>query len=214
MTRGSIFSRLCGAIFIVAAAPACAVLPAKNATGVSAPIVQRDVLAEAARNVSNAPWPKPRTVSLIARLTGGGAQDALSRNDAIRAYVAALEADGLSPQLQLQADASANLAAADRLNLIAQAALDAPRLTVNDIALVEGAIGHLREHRDMYLASVDKLNRADEGDAIREMLREDYRSAIRRLGDTANQLAERIERDRRATFAGPDEQNRSPFSDL
>lgn len=193
----------------------CAVLPSNSASHLNAPIAERDILAEAAEEVEKAPWPKPESVSFIARITGGGDEDRVTQSDAIAAYL-----DSLAPVgarfTQLEGHARANLIAAGQLNAIARQAVDAPRLAMNDVVLVEGAIQALREHREIYEAAAKELIKNGEpvDEAQIDVMRDSYREAVRELGETADLLAERIEHDRSATYAGPDKSVRRKLSDL
>ena len=185
----------------------CAVLPAKSHADLKPTKVvgERDTLAEAADRVDAAPWPKPEPVSFISRIAGASSDARVTRTDAVAAYVDALYvSDGRL--VQLVSDARDNLARAETLNDLAQAAAFAPRLSVNDIAVLESAIRTLRENRQIYAAAAKELAKRGEYvdpsqiDAIRDA----YKDAIRALGETADQLAERIENDRSETYAAPD----------
>ena len=195
----------------------CAVLPSKSSSTshLKAPVAERDMLADAARAVEAAPWPKPERVSLFARVNGGG-KASVSRSDAIAAYVGDLQPAG-ARFARLEADARANLAAAERLNLAALQSAEAPRLAMNDVVLIEDAIRALRDHRDIYASAARELEKIGEpvDDERINMLRAEFRDAVKTLGDAADLLAERIKRDRSATFAGPDETTaRRSLSDL
>lgn len=168
------------------------------------PVAERDLLADAARAVENAPWPKPDTVSFLSRMTGGAGEDKLSRDDAVKIYVSKIGATG-APFERLVSDAGSNLAAADRFNLIALHAMGAPRLAMSDIARVEETIQTLREHRLIFADAARKLEK--EGETVDgakvEEIRNAYAHTIKSLGETADLLADRIERDRTSTYARP-----------
>ena len=185
----------------------CAVLPVKSHADLkpNSVVGERDALAAAADGVEAAPWPKPEPVSFISRIAGGSSGERVTRSDAIAAYVDALYVNE-GRLTKLLSDARNNLARAAELDELAQAAAFAPRLSVNDIAILESAIQTLREHRQIYAAAARELAKRGEYvdpsqiDAIRDA----YQNAIRALGETADQLAERIENDRSETYAAPD----------
>ncbi len=148
------------------------------------------MLADAAKAVEFAPWPKPEPASFIVRMTGVGGNDRVSRDDAVAAYLLELE----------------NLAAADRLDQTAREALRAPRHSKNDIALIEAAIQTLREHRHIYADAGKELKKRgfDVSDEALDALRDEFRLAVKTLGKTADALADQIDEDRSATYASPD----------
>lgn len=76
---------------------------------------------------------------------------------------------------------------------------------MNDVAQLENAIMALREHGQIYVAAVKALDKtgAQVSDDAIDQLRDDYRAAIRALGDAADLLAEQVEDDRSRTFATP-----------
>lgn len=168
---------------------------------------ERDNLAVAAQAVEATPWPKPENVSFVTRITGGGG-DRVTRSEAVDAYVDSLQPTGARFQ-KLASDAWRNLAAADRLNLVAVNAVNAPRLSMNDVVVIEGAIQALRENRAIYAEAAKDLEKA--GEPVNEhecdAIHDAYASAIKALGDTADLLAERIENNRSETFAAPERKN-------
>lgn len=214
MKRGAVLVRGAAAAIIIFAA-GCAVLPSKSASDLQAPTAERDVLAEAAQAVEAAPWPKPEPVSFFSRITGGGGEARVTRADAVAAYL-----DSLGPQggrfAQLEAHADANLMAAQRLDQAARQAVDAPRLAMNDVVLIEEAIQTLREHRDIYASTAKEIARSGElvDDERLDDLHKRYDAAVKTLSETADLLAERIEHDRSSTFAAPDKTIRRNLSDL
>lgn len=139
------------------------------------------------------------------RLTGGVSEDRITQTDAVAAYISMIGANETGAS-RLFADAQDNLAAGDRLARAAALSLDAPRLSMGDVAALERAIGVLRENRSILLAAADKLS--DLGVAVEkdnvDTLRSDYSVVIRAVGDAADALAKRIDDDHRATFAQPD----------
>ena len=197
----------CAAALFFLLSGGCAVLPVKSHADLrpDGVVGERDMLVEAAKAVETTPWPKPQPVSLISRIAGGGDSNRVTFSDSVAAYVTALHApDGsVGP---LAADARGNIADAVKLNDLARAAIHAPRLSTNDVTLVENAIRALRENRRVYEAAAKELKNS-EGfiDPIEiEMIVHDYRAAVRALSETADRLAERIENDRSRTYAGPD----------
>ncbi len=196
----------CGfAALVFLMAGGCALRPADSRSHFTASVAKRDMLADAAKAVETAPWPKPQSASFLARMTGIGGGDRVSRGDAVAAYLMDLEAAG-GGFARLEADARANLAAAERLNMAALDAVDAPRHSMNDIALLETAIQTLREHRQIYADAGKELKKqglpVDED--LLDALGEDFRMAAKTLGKTADILADHIDEDRSATYASPD----------
>ncbi len=190
----------------MASTAGCAVNPLSSQSSVSQETVtERDLLAEAARQVESAPWPKPEPVSFVSRITVGALDDdAFSKADAAETYAAALQPVG-ARFLQLEADAGANLKAAQRLLGVAENALAAPRLTGNDVALLEEAIQALRENRQIYVNAahqIEKLGENVDGERL-DAIRDAYNFAIRDLGEAADALAERLDRDRSENYASP-----------
>lgn len=214
MKRGAASVRGLAAMAFLATA-GCAVLPSKSSSDLKAPVAERAMLAGAAEEVEKAPWPKPEPVSFIARITGGGGDDRVTRSDAVEAYLSGLNPAG-ARYPQLAAHARTNLLAARQLNVAARQAVDAPRLAMNDVALIEGAIQALREHREIYAAAAKELARLGEpvSDESIDAIRDEFREAVRMLGETADVLAERIEHDRSSTYASPDRTVRRKPSDL
>lgn len=183
----------------------CAVNPLSSASTADGDIVtERDMLAEAARAVETAPWPKPQSVSFVSRLTGAAEDDRVTKSDAAEIYAVALQPAG-DRFAGLEADAMTNLAAADRLVSVAEHALSAPRLTSNDVAVVENAIQALRENRQIYVSAAHEIEKLGErvDDSALEAIRGSYTNAIRALGETADDLAERLDHDQSETYASP-----------
>ncbi len=211
MKRGQLFG--CGlAACVLILVGGCAVSPSSTKTELKAPVAERDVLADAAKVAGKTPWPKPEPIALIARVTGGGGKDRVSQADAVDFYIDQLNGAGAG-FARLEADAQINLAAANRLNQIALAAIDAPRLSMNDVVIIENAIQALREQRQIYAAAAKELVKA--GAVIDEdkldLIRDDYRAIVKRLGKTADHLAHKIDDNHWSTYAKPERKN---FSDL
>ncbi len=163
---------------------------------------QRDLLAEAARDVENAQWPAPESAPILAFITGGGGER-FTKTDAAAYYVNRLPADGRFTALL--ADAEAKLGDAQHLHQTALLAVSAPRVSTRDISLVEECIRSLRDQRDIYSTAVKKLEDAGDpvdGDAV-SLMRRRFAEIVRDLGDAADLLAERHANDRSSTFAAP-----------
>ncbi len=183
----------------------CAVNPmASQSSAKQGHVAERDMLTDAAQAVESSPWPRPESVSLVSRLTGATNDDRISRGDAVAQYVAELQPAG-NRFAALTVHARSNLNAADRLLRAADLALAAPRVTNNDVAVLETAIQALRENRQMYVSAADKIK--DSGEAIDseelQAIRADYTAAIREIGRSADALAERIDHDLSENYAAP-----------
>lgn len=193
-------------------ASGCSILPQSQTIQLSKPIVERDQLAEAARAVQTAPWPTPERISFLARVSGAGDKDRVTEKDAILAYVDALQPTG-APFRTLVTDALENLSAAQSFEAVALSAIAAPRVTMNDVAVIERAIQTLRQNREMYSRAVDELeNRGVAVDEIQlGLIRDGYREEIKGLGDVADMMADRVARDKTKTYADdePDHRHRS-----
>lgn len=193
------------AALIVMSVGGCAVNPLATRMDVKQDVlVERDVLAEAVDAVETAPWPHVEEVSFISRITGAEPEGRMTRGKAIDAYLADLRPHG-ARFIGLAADAQRNLAAADRLRAAAEGALAAPRLTMNDVVMVETAIQALRDNRQIYVSAAKQLEKDGEpvDESQLDAIREAYAAAIRELGQAADALAERIERDRTDNVAEP-----------
>ncbi|WDI32047.1 hypothetical protein PUV54_02435 [Hyphococcus flavus] len=191
------------AFVIVLLTGGCAVGPVLSQNQENQKVVaERDLLNDAAREVERAPWPKPQSVSFVARLSGAADENRISRSDAVDAYVNRLQPAGLRFH-QLAQDARANLSAASRLSRIAYNTVDASRVTMNDVATVEDAIQALRENSKIYSSAARELEKLGEpvDETQVDEIRTAYSAAIRSLGNAADALAERIEKDRTETIA-------------
>lgn len=195
-------------LLLAAFATGCAIGPASSQVDyANGALAERDLLSDAAAAVETAPWPKPQSISMFSRIAGAVKDDdadapRISRSDAVEIYIADLAPSGAKFST-LANDATANLGAAKRLAAFADTALSSPRLTMNDVAAVEGAIQALRENRRIYVSAAKSLEKAGEpvDDDVLDALRNGYSLAIRDLGKAADALADRIEDDRSETFA-------------
>jgi len=193
----------------------CAISPSKTHVSGYSVAAERDLLADALDNLERAPWPTPDGASFFTRMTGGGGDDRLTRSEAVEIYVASLGAKG-ARYSKLVNDANRNLDTANRFQTIALNAIDAPRLSMNDVGLVEDAIQTLRIHRQIVSDAAEELKHDGETidqDRI-EAIRAAYANTIKALGDTADMLADQIENDRSSSFAKPDRRYRNNASDL
>jgi hypothetical protein len=174
--------------------------------------VERDALVLAAAAIAETKWPQPQSASWAARLTGGGDdEDRISEDDAISAYVKAL---GAPPGRQeiVFADAANHLTAANALVDAAETTAETIRPMAADIAVMEEAIGELRENRDIYVACLKTLAREGETvDSARlRALKADFNEAIEAVGDAADVLAEKVAKDRTETVARTERRNFDP----
>lgn len=189
---------LCAAVFLCLGG--CAI--GGGAEVITAPAVERDLLAEAARDVSRTKWRAPEPAPMLSWITGDG-KDRFTKSDAIAFYIDVLpERERFSA---LIADADRTLFDAERLHSVAAASVDGPGVSSGDIALVEECIRALREQRDIYTATAGKLE--DAGDVVDDQqvsqMRRRFGAVVRALGDAADDLAERHDEDRKAIVAAP-----------
>lgn len=171
----------------------------------SAPVAERDLLAEAVEQVETAKWPEPQSAPMMSWITGGGDKDRVTKSDAVFHYISVLSPSGARFDA-LMADAERKLVDARMLHEAALYTAEAPRVSMNDVTLVERAIQTLRQHRDIYTSSAKEIEKAGEPvDPVEiDRLRQSFSEAIRDLSDAADQLADRHDDDRSSTFAAPD----------
>ncbi len=172
-------------------------------------IAERAALIEAAAGAAWSPWPKPSSSSFADRLAGGDPRpEHISRNDAVEAYVGILEKspDGAAALLN---DASRHLAAAQALKEAAEEASDSRSPRLSDVAIVEDAIADLRDTRTIYVESLKQIE--GEKDLL-ERIKRDFDSALKDLGEVADELAETAMKRRADNFAGPGAPARSTGS--
>lgn len=207
MTSNFVRRRLVFAAMTGVLLSACATGSNHFSSHAAKPAVEREALKEAAAAVGETAWPKPETLSLGALLTGfiSGDDDHVSKDDAVKAYVKTLAATD-APAQNLLKDAEHHLAAAQRLAEAADAAAASVRPVASDIAIVETAIGELREQRDIYLAALKTLEKAGEpapADNADDVLKTSFNEAIKTIGAAADRLADRVDNDRSETLAQP-----------
>ncbi len=190
----------CAAIFLLIGG--CAVGGGQTPQTFKAPVAERDLLAEAARDVETTKWRKPEPAPVLAWITGGDGER-FTKTDAVDSYVDLLPQTGRFPALL--ADADRKLADAARFHAIAVNAVSAPRVSLRDVAIVEECIRTLRDHRDIYAAAARSLEDAGEpvDDDEVDHMRGRFNDMVRALGAAADDLAKRRAKDRSATFAAP-----------
>ena len=168
--------------------------------------VERDALKTAAADVAAVNWPKPQAISMSERLTGivaGPKQERITKDEAIEVYVAALEKSP-DPKAALIEDAETQLRAADVLTAAAVSAASAVRPVMADVAILEGAMGELRQAREIYLESLEEVT--SDKIVIAELkrgLKSDFNRAIKEVGVAADLLADKVAADRTQTVATP-----------
>ncbi|MEZ5982000.1 MAG: hypothetical protein R3C54_06780 [Parvularculaceae bacterium] len=177
----------------------------ENTSTQRAAAVEREALIDAASQVAKTKWPHPQNASWQARfisMSPGG--ERLSQSETINAYLNSLSSDQSKPE-QVLADAQGHLAAASALARAANAAAGSIRPVKADVAIVEEAIGDLRDTRDIYVASLKSL--AKHGEPVQTTnvreLKSEFDDAIRELGAAADLLADRVDGDQTETFAAP-----------
>lgn len=196
----SSYLRLCCVLASIAlASSACSTVIKTSGKDERAGAAEREALREAAGEVAKSPWPKPSSSSLAERLAGGEAdEDKVSRDDAVKVYVASLKS-APSADILLMADADRHLEAARVLKAVAEEACDSPSPRLSDVALIEDAIADLRETRAIYVASVKKL---DADDDIADRIKDSFDEVLKDLGDVADQLAENAMKKNSEALAG------------
>lgn len=184
---------------ILASSACSTVIKTQSAREEQASGEAREALQQAADEVARVSWPKPSSSSFADRIAGadpGG--ESVSRDDAIKAYVAAL-AEASDPEAALMAEADRHLRAAGALKDVCAIAAISPSPRLSDVALVEDAISDLRETRAIYVASMKKLD-AEGREA--ERLKDSFDRVIKDLGEAADDLAEIAMNRRSENFAG------------
>lgn len=204
-----------GVCVLFVAAGGCAGIPLvpTSSSSLNTPSVERDHLAEAVRAVKVTPWPAPEKVSFASRITGAKDEKRVTRSDAIEAYLDTLQPMGARFP-KLAGDARANLAAADALLAKADNARHAQRLSMNDVAIIEGAIQALRENGQIYVAAAKVLEKSGEPvdrDQLAD-IRTAYRDAVKALGESADAVADQVSRRQDETYAAPEKSKRLNFS--
>jgi len=170
--------------------------PLTNAQALTnAPSIERKLLSDAVRAVEATPWPATQKVSFSARITGAKNDDRITRSDAIEIYLDTLLSQG-ARFAQLTSDARANLNTADTLLAKANNVRFAQRLSMSDVAIIEGAIQKLRENGKIYAAAAKALEKsgARVDQAQLADIRAGYRAAIKALGASADAVAGEISR--------------------
>lgn len=203
----------CAAIFLTFGG--CAIGGGSQTTPLSAPVVERDLLAEAASQVEEAKWPKPEPAPLFSWITGDRGSDRVSKSEAVAFYVESLMPEPARFEA-LNIDVSNKIVQASYLHQLAMQTVEAPRVSMNDIAVVEQAIQTLREHRDIYVDAAKELNDAGEdidSDEVKS-IRQAFNDIISELADAADSLADRMDEDHSSTYAAPTPAIAAHFSDL
>lgn len=194
---------LAGVIQVGALGGCSTVLFSEDNSAARTAAIEREALIDAAETLSRTSWPEPENVSWQARIVHIGA-DRVSKSDAVEIYLASLGETGDRYSKVLR-DAEAHLRAADDLALAAANAAQSVRPVMDDVSIVEEAIGDLRQTRDIYVESLKALAKLGEpapSPTVRE-LKSGFDTAIKTLGAVADELADRIADDDTETFAGP-----------
>lgn len=164
-------------------------------------LAERAALVEAAAQAAWSPWPKPSSSSIAERLAGGDPRpERISRDDAIEAYVSILK-NSPDSAAALMNDVSRHLAAAQNLKFAVEEACDSQAARLSDVAIIEDAIADLRETRTIYLASLKKI---DGEKSLVALVKRDFDTALKDLGEVADELAENAMKRRADNFAGSD----------
>ena len=192
--------RFIAAIALAFMAAGCStVIKTSSAGDDAAYAATREALVAAAADVAASPWPKPSASTLADRLAGAGDQDAkVSREDAVAAYLD-LVGSREDAEVVILADAERHLTAAAALKSAAETACDAATPRLSDVALLEDAIGDLRETRSIYVLTLTKI---DVPDSSIDKVKRDFDDAIKELGAVADTLAESAMKRRAQNFAG------------
>ena len=153
---------------------------------------ERVALNDAADALSEYPWGETPSNGVVSVLFGTIAENEKSR--AVRDYVEEIEARGDDPVTEVFADADASLAYARQVVEAGRQTIDAilPRST--DIATLERAISDARECRNMYVATLEYLDREDaevSSDEI-HLVRDAFSQTIDDMALTADLVANRV----------------------
>ncbi|HNR77113.1 MAG TPA: hypothetical protein PKM48_08275 [Parvularculaceae bacterium] len=182
------------------AVSACSTVIKTSAAESPIDAADRQALIAAAAEVASSPWPKPSSSSLADRLAGE-AGEKISRDDAIEAYLVKI-GESADPERAIMSDASRHLSAAAALKSAADSACEAENPRLSDVALLEDAIGDLRETRSIYVSALKKI---DGDDAVIDQLKTDFDDAIKDLGVAADRLAASAMKRRAHNYAGSKE---------
>jgi hypothetical protein len=188
------------AAVLLAAGGCSTVVMSDRGASSAAAVVERDALTAAAAAVSDTPWPRTGAASFADRLSGSERRP--GRTEAATIYVASIS--GVKKPVILAA-AAAHAESARRLAVVADSALEAIRPLMTDVAVVEDAIGELKDIREIYVEALKLIARQGEPVDAEEIrrVRGQFTLAIRELGAAADALAERADRDPTRTYAGP-----------
>ena len=176
----------------------------------SANVSQRAALIKASSRLNETPWPTPTKTSAKEKMVGllfghKADENTVSEGQALDIYLADLTATS-APGQKILKDA-------DRSLMLARHVAEAGRLAAtaypprrDDLIALEGAIGDIRQCREMYVAAMKKLR--SDGAAISDRdikeVKRAFTQTIRDVGMTANLLADRADDpDRAVQYAAP-----------
>ncbi|MEL6365676.1 MAG: hypothetical protein AAFR11_12640 [Pseudomonadota bacterium] len=155
----------------------------------------RTGLIAAKDRLSDTPWPdtkEPNAVDWAAMIFFGAKMDIeKNRAEAIDVYIA----EAVDPNDPVAAVEQDVLQMADAAYAVADAAFNLvavePRITIEDLDLVQQAIGAVRVHRDMFGSAYRALEQKGYGDARAARFRSDdiLTEAVKRLGEAADAMS-------------------------
>ncbi len=167
---------------------------------------EREALRTAAKDVTAVNWPKPTSRSFDLGFTGiiSSSKEKVTKRDAVRAYAAQLAAMG-DAKARLVEDAQTHLMAADILIRACERTALFAKPQMSDIAVVEGAIGALREAKEVYIAALKVVVEDEDTERfVTRGLKSDFIRAIRDVGEAADLLADKVADNRRKDMADRD----------
>jgi hypothetical protein len=197
----SLLASGCASVKIVSGPETSSVLTSSTIKPSKPSRSERAALLAATRKVQETPWPRIEKASLsdrmVGALFGGDKQErdsnSVTRDEAVAIYVERLNRQP-SPVSALMQDANQCLTNARHLAESGRVASTSITPRDNDIALLEEAIGDIRQSRDIYLAAMKKLRNNGESlsrDEIKDM-KHAFTQTIADLGITADAIHDKI----------------------
>lgn len=171
-------------------------------------VTQRHALIAATAKLQNTPWPAASKVSakekMVGLLFGQGDNAKITQSQALETYLVSLRAAPV-PRDAILADIDQTLQHARNVAEEGRLAATSYPPSMDDLGVLEEAIGDIRICREMYVNAMKEL-RAD-GHVTKQDIREvksAFTQSIRDVGRTADLLADRADdSDRAVQYASP-----------